>query len=338
MTRKKISLLILLSTALFLFGSLLIPKKYPVPVFEEREGTQYWELSTGSHIGYIKIEAEGPNRKSPVIYLHGGPGGMITDAVIETLKPLAKQGHDLYFYDQAGSGHSARLADIGEYSVKRHQTDLKEIVSRITEKKVILIGHSWGAVLAINYLQDFDSTVEKIILSGPGHILPVNQDLVGEISPDSLSLREPAYSNAEANKKAYNWRSKFILLWAHLFHSKLASDKEADNFFTYLNQKLSKSTDCEIREHQAIGGGGYYSHVMTVNSFRNVENKRERLKQLTTPVLILRGQCDNQKWGFTKEYLDLFPHSQLKVIEDAGHDIISRKGMAYFTLIRDFIE
>ena len=55
---------------------------------------------------------------------------MITDATIEALLPLSKQGHDLYFYDQIGSGHSARLNNISEYTVQRHLADLKAIIEK----------------------------------------------------------------------------------------------------------------------------------------------------------------------------------------------------------------
>ncbi len=280
---------------LTLLSLVIIPRKYDVEAFKERNRTQYWQLETGSKIGYTKIEMSGSEKKSPIIYLHGGPGGKIKDNIIEVLKPLSSQGYDLYFYDQIGSGHSDRLKDIKQYSVKRHQKDLKEIISIIGAKQVILIGNSWGSCLAINYLQDYPEDVEKIILTGPGPILPINKAMLGEIPPDSLSLIDPEYSNKEGSEKAYNWRSKIVLKWAYQFNSKLASDEEMDNFFTYLNQELSKSTDCKLEENNNYeGGGGYYSHIMTVNSLKEVANRRDKLKDMNIPILIIRGQCDNQ--------------------------------------------
>ena len=339
--KKKIKIggIVILTGILILASVLFLPRQYDVDPFQERKGTKYWELKTGSTIGYFKIESFGSDKKSPIIYLHGGPGGRVHDKAIEALRPLSSQGHDLYFYDQAGSGHSQRLTNIEEYSVERHQKDLKEIVSIIGADKVILIGHSWGALLAINYLEDYEETVEKLVLTGPGPILPINTAIINEIPPDSLSLTEPEYSNKEGNQKAYNWRSRLIEKWAYLFGTKLASDKEADDFFTYLNQELSKSTVCTVKGPQKYeGGGGFYSHIMTVKSFRDVENRRERLKKSNIPLLILRGQCDNQKWGFTKEYLDLFPNSRLTIIKDVGHDIVSTKADEYITLIKEFID
>lgn len=315
-----------------------IPKKYNVESIKKRKSTQYWQLETGSKIGYTKIETDKSQKKNPIIYLHGGPGGKVNDQVIELLKPLSKLGHDLYFYDQVGSGHSIRLDKISDYTVKRHQEDLNEIIAKTKSNQVILIGKSWGACLAINYLQDHNEKIEKIILVGPGPILPINRKEVNVIAPDSLSLIEPEFSNTEGNKEAYNWRSRLILKWAYLFNSKLATDQEVDDFFTYLNQHLNKSTDCKIDNHKKIeGGGGYYSHIMTFKSIDNVENKRNKLKGLRTPILILRGQCDNQKWGYVNEYLDLFLNSRLEIINGAGHHIINKEKEKYYKLTEQFL-
>ncbi len=338
MTRKQIMLLLTTLGIVILLSTLLFPRSYNAAPFIARNSTQYWDLETVSHIGYTKIASAATEKKNPILYLHGGPGGTVSDETIEALRPLSELGHDLFFYDQIGSGHSNRLNDIGEYTVKRHQQDLHEIVLKTGHKKVILIGHSWGAMLAINYLQDYAESVDRIILSGPGPILPINKSINNTIAPDSLLLRNPAYSNAEGNKKAYNLRSKLIRKWALRFNSKLASDNEADAFFTHLNQELNKSTECEWKGNKKYrGGSGYYSHIMTIKSFSTVADKRAELKKLATPILLIRGQCDNQQWGYTKEYMDIFPNSRLEIIKDAGHNIISSNKERYYNLIRDFL-
>jgi len=323
---------------LALAGILFIPRSYDVPVFIEREGTQYWNLSTGSVIGYTQIASKSIDPKTPILYLHGGPGGRISDAVIEALAPLSELGHSLYFYDQVGSGHSNRLQSIEDYSVERHTQDLAEIIDKIGAKKVILIGHSWGTMLAAHYVQQHPDKVERMILEGPGPILPINKSLVHALPPDSLGLVNPEFTNEEGNRKAYNLRARFILKWANRFHSKWASDQEVDAFFTYLNGELNKSTSCKSSEAAIYpGGSGYYAHIMTVQSFNEVEEGREVLSKSSLPVLVLRGQCDNQKWGFTQEYIHLFPHSQLRIIENAGHDLIAGNREQYIQWMEDFL-
>lgn len=339
MTLKQIIKWALIALCAGLLFIVFFPKTYDVPSFKARKGTEYWHLNTGSKIGYTKVKADSISTKSPIIYLHGGPGGLIKDDIIHALKPLAKTGHDLYFYDQIGSGNSGRLDNIAEYSVERHKKDLAEIVEIINAEKVIIIGHSWGCMLAIQYLQDHPDKIEKIILEGPGPILPIDHSLRNQTPPDSLNLINPEYSNRAGNQKAYNWRTTIIRKFAYRFEKKLASDEEVDHFFTFLNNELNKSTNCTIKESKASsGGGGYYSHIMTAKSFDQVKNKKDQLKKLETPILILRGQCDNQSWGFTEEYLELFTNAHLEIIEGSGHDLINSTQEEYYTLVSAFLK
>lgn len=317
---------------------LLIPRNYNVPEWIEREGTEIWDLKTGSSIGVYSVISESIIKKKPILYLHGGPGGFIKDPVIRVLSPLASIGHDIYFYDQVGSGHSERLSDIMEYSINRHRDDLHEIIDRITDDQVILIGHSWGSLLAVEYLKQNPDRVQSIILESPGPLLPFRSDLSKTKAPDSLELRAPSFTNQQGNQEARNLRSILVQKYAYLRGKKLASDQEMDAFFTYLNQFLSRSTVCNQMNLKPFpGGGGYYAHIMTYRSLSDVPDSKENLRSIETPLLLMKGQCDNQYWGFNQEYLDIFPNTRIEIISDAGHDIISENEVAYFQTVRDFL-
>lgn len=314
------------------------PRAYQVDAFLPRPGTQYWELPTGSHIGYTHLQATDTTRSSPIIYLHGGPGGCISDLAISALAPLTGDGYELYFYDQIGGGHSARLEDIAEYTMDRHRQDLEAIVKQIGASKVILIGQSWGAILAMQFLAAFPEQVERLILTGPGPILPIRRELAEIPAPDSLHLRSPLVTNREGNLKVANLRSKVVEWWAFAFESKLADDAEADAFNTLLGHELNKSTVCDTANALPGGaGGGYYASIMTVHSFANVQDQRARLRGNKVPLLLLKGQCDNQPWGYAQEYLELFPNATLKVIPSAGHSIPTEQPDLYIQAIREFL-
>ncbi|GJM33552.1 MAG: proline iminopeptidase [Saprospiraceae bacterium] len=329
---------LLLSGLLVLSGLLFIPRKYEVTPFQERAGTQYWDLSTGSRIGYTLISASGPSEPFPVIYLHGGPGGRVTDETIQALSPLAADGYDLYFYDQIGSGHSNRLEDITAYTIDRHIQDLAAIIKKTEADKVTLIGHSWGAILAAVFVADHGDLVEKIVFTGPGPIPPIRSELAQLKPPDSLHLQTPQYSNRQGNDKAQNLRSRLMAKWAYLFGSKLASDKEADDFAAYLFSELNKSAvKDQLATSNAKGGAGFYAHIMTFKNFFEISDPRSNLKNSKIPVLIMRGQYDNQKWGYAQEYLQLFPIHELVIIPNAGHFIDVERPEVYLTEIRDFI-
>jgi proline iminopeptidase len=284
------------------------------------------------------VSARGPRNPHPIIFLQGGPGGFISERTIKTLSPLSEEGYDIYFYDQIGSGQSDRLEDITEYSADRHKRDLEEIVKRIGAEKVILIGQSWGAILATLLMSDHPELVQSAIFTGPGPIQPMRQGLSGVIAPDSLNLQDALYSNKEANEQSKSARIDLVVFWAKSFGAKLASDEEMDGFQTILDGELNKATVCDTSKAvKAEGGGGFYAQVMTMRSLSGIKDPRPKLRGLTIPILVMKGQCDNQPWGAAKEYLELFPNHQLKIIPDAGHSISVEQPEVYLETIRDFL-
>jgi proline iminopeptidase len=314
------------------------PATYHVPPKQFRAGTEFWDLPSGSRIAYTLIPAKGEKKPNPIIFLQGGPGGPIYDRNITILSNLADDGYDVYLYDQAGCGFSERLDNIEEYTVERHKKDLEEIVKNIGPEKVILIGQSWGAILATIFVAENPEKVEKIIFTSPGPVLPVNYELDSISPPDSLQLRKPAFTNRQGRKKAYTIWTKFVEFVAKNMDCKLAPDKEMDDFASYLNFEMGKSTVCDTSySGQIENGAGYYCMVKTVQSFNDVVDRREKLKQCKVPVLILKGQCDNIKWGYTSEYLSLFQIHRFVFVQDAGHGIAIEQPEIYLKTIRDFL-
>jgi proline iminopeptidase len=320
------------------FLKAFIPSDYGLSPPPKTKHTGHWNLPTGSRIAYTHVPAVGPRNPHPIIFLQGGPGGFISERTIKTLSPLSEEGYDIYFYDQIGSGQSDRLEDITEYSADRHQRDLEEIIRRIGAEKVILIGQSWGAILATLLMSDHPGLVQTAIFTGPGPIQPMRQGLSGVIAPDSLNLQDALYSNKEANEQSKSARIDLVVFWAKSFGAKLASDEEMDGFQTILDGELNKATVCDTSKAvKAEGGGGFYAQVMTMRSLSGIKDPRPKLRGLTIPILVMKGQCDNQPWGAAKEYLELFPNHQLKIIPGAGHSISVEQPEVYLETIRDFL-
>jgi proline iminopeptidase len=84
-------------------------------------------------------------------------------------------------------------------------------------------------------------------------------------------------------------------------------------------------------------GTGFYDQLMTAQNFSTTPDPRPKLKNSNIPILVMKGQYDNQKWGFTHEYLDLFPRHRLVVFTNAGHCIACEQLEAYQAAIRSFL-
>lgn len=315
------------------------PRQYTLAERASMEEVAYWDLPTGSRIAYTHLPATAELQQPyPIVYLHGGPGGAITARVRAELATLTQEGFELYFYDQLGSGQSNRLADVSGYTVQRHVADLHAIILQLQAEKVILIGQSWGAILAAAFVAQHPERVHQIVFTSPGPIYPLNPAAINAPAPDSLQLRPPLYTNRQANADMSNRRMQLVSWLARRLGIKLAADREVDAFADALDAKSYKSALCDtsIQLPNSIGSG-FYAGIMTYHSLQQMPDFRAKLQGLNMPVLVMKGSCDNQPWGATAEYLQLFLNHQFVWVPNAGHFIGVEQPEMYVEAIRRFL-
>lgn len=106
----------------------------------------------------------------PLIFLHGGGGSL---AAWEIILPLFKDYNATFItIDFRGHGLSDRSQNINDYRVEKHVDDIHTLLKREKLKKVILIGHCFGSMVAATYASFFPAEVEKLVLINTGYELP----------------------------------------------------------------------------------------------------------------------------------------------------------------------
>ena len=99
----------------------------------------------------------------PVLLCHGGPGlwdyfGDLADLLAGAVRTVR--------WDQRGCGRSQRR---GPYTVDRFVADLDAVRRHTGAPTAVLLGHSWGALLALRYALVHPDRVEALIyVSGTG--------------------------------------------------------------------------------------------------------------------------------------------------------------------------
>ncbi|MDT7837601.1 alpha/beta fold hydrolase [Aquabacterium sp. OR-4] len=118
--------------------------------------------------GYrFHAEAHGDPARPVLIVLHGGPGADYR--YLQGLAELADQ-YRVVFYDQRGSGLSPRVPAEG-ITVAAYLADLDAFVDHFGQgRRVHLLGHSWGAMLASAYAGAHPVKVGRLVLAEPGFL------------------------------------------------------------------------------------------------------------------------------------------------------------------------
>lgn len=307
--------------------------------------TAFWDLATGHRIAYRRIPAApGAAPRAPVVVLHGGPGGYVHSSLRAALAPLAARGHELYFYEQVGSGLSERLPRPKDYSFLGHVADLDAILrDQIAAPRAILIGHSYGGMLAAQYVALHPERIERLVLSSPGVLQPARFDDEGRWLNETEYPVPPELRFVEVDRVAMDglrfWppRALASIAVATLFDRKLMDDAEADGVLDTLASRFTVNGVCDpanVRPEE--GGAGFYAHGGG-NWFGDLEDPRPLLARRELPVLVLQGACDYIPYAASYEYVDLFPNARYVFVEDAGHLIWWDRPERYLAEIESFL-
>jgi pimeloyl-ACP methyl ester carboxylesterase len=109
----------------------------------------------------IELHVEELGEGPPVIMLHGLLVGNMTTWYWTAAPELAKS-HRVILFDLRGHGLSQRAAK--GYDVGRMTSDLESLVLRMTDEPISMVGHSYGAVIALTFALHHPNRVKKLAL------------------------------------------------------------------------------------------------------------------------------------------------------------------------------
>lgn len=113
--------------------------------------------------GELYYQCLGSESDSPVILLHGLLLGNSATWYFGAASALAKS-HRVVVYDLRGHGMSSKAPE--GYDLETMTDDLKILIDsqNFPHKKVSLIGHSYGSLIALHFAKKYPERVEKLVL------------------------------------------------------------------------------------------------------------------------------------------------------------------------------
>jgi len=104
-----------------------------------------------------------PKAKTPIIFLHGGPGSGVKDKHKGVFNPEKQR---VIFFDQRGSGRSLPYGSLDHNTTQDLIEDIEKIVDNTKLTTFVMTGGSWGSCLALAYAIVHPKQVTAMVLSG----------------------------------------------------------------------------------------------------------------------------------------------------------------------------
>ncbi|GAA1751438.1 proline iminopeptidase-family hydrolase [Luedemannella helvata] len=236
----------------------------------------------------------------PLVLCHGGPGLWdYFDDVAELLRATIR----VVRWDQRGCGRSQLR---GPYSVARSIADLDAVRDQLAGSRTALLGHSWGAHLALRYAMEHPDRVSHLIyVSGTGidpgrdwhpHYERNLRLRLGDHLDRWEELRARARTPSEDREQA-------VLQWSADFadhHTALDHAQRMATPWLGVNEDCNRAVNADVKKEIAGDLAG-------------------RCRQLDLPVLIIDGAEDiRPRWAVDSLY-EALPDAERVIFPGAGH-------------------
>lgn len=317
-----ILLSIVLIGALFLVTS----GEYSVRQLVTEDASLPSETVAGTKL-HLRV-TDGPSGAPTIIVLHGGPGADFRS--LQGLDALSDS-YRLVYYDQRGAGLSERVAPAA-LSLSGYIDELDAVIDLMSpETPPILIGHSWGAILATAYLGQFPERVRHAVLMEPGF------------------LDNAGYQSWKEESQTYMsglpyWRDA-MLTGFRAQHVDAVDPDTADDFL--IGHMVDVFANHPKNPYHCGAGytaphwrfGARSSQAMDQFDPNVLDGIAFHAQYFEGPVLLMAGACNT--WtgeALQRQHASFFRNADLVMIEEAGHNVIWDNPTSTIAMIRAFIE
>ena len=234
--------------------------------------------------------------KSSILLMHGSGLTHIVWSLHEQF--YASQGFNILSVDLPGHGNSEgpSLKSIEEIS-----DWVKSLMNVLDIKKIIIIGHSQGCLVGIDFASRYPNLINDLVLVAGSYKMPVNQDLID-------------YAEAGDEKAIL-----LMMKWGY----------EGSKAFIGGNpvKKIINSSR-EIREVLAVD----------LNACNNYKSGKESLEKINCPTLCIFGDLDKMvPLEVGNKMASMIKNSEKKIINNCGHMIIFEKAFEMRKIVKEFL-
>jgi len=260
----------------------------------------------------------------PLLLVNGGPGW--SSAHMLPVAERLAESHRVILFDQRGTGAS-RLAvlDSTTVTMRAMVEDIDALRRHLSIETWIVMGHSFGGMLAMAYAAEHPEPVEALVLSAPAG---PSLDFLGWY-PASLNDR---LLPAERETVAY-W-SDAEILEADPTQAGYEIVKASIGAFLYDRSRLS--------EVLAVIDENTWSVTTSQLVWRDLARAdfdvNQPLGAFQRPVLVVQGRQDALGDLHAYRVSEIFPNASLQIIEESAHLMWVDQEQRYYDAVMGFLE
>jgi proline iminopeptidase len=276
---------------------------------QPRTGASEARIPVGSASLYTRVIGYG----RAVIVLHGGPD-FDHGYLLPELDQLA-DAYRLIYYDQRGRGKSAEHVRPEDVTLASDVDDLDSVRQHFRLDAPVLLGHSWGTVLALEYALRHPTLVSHLVLMNPApasasQLAVLRKSYLAQLGSDMDRQREimasTAYKEGDPDAVTARYRIHFKpALRRPADYEKLMARMSA-GFHSQGKDGIVKARAVEDRLYRDSWQVPGYDLLPTLRSLR-------------IPTLVIVGEQDFIPTEIATQIAQAIPGATLVTIRDCGH-------------------
>jgi proline iminopeptidase len=288
-----------------------------------REG----RIATGNASLYIREIGTG----SPFIVLHGGPD-FDSAYLLPDLDRLSDT-YRLIYYDQRGRGKSAAGVRPEDVSLSSDVDDINLVMQHLQLPSSMLLGHSWGTVLALEYALRYPARVTRLVLMNPApasasDVTVLRTAYLAQLGADMDRQREilnsPAYKSGDPEAVAARYRIHFKFA--------LARPADYEKLMTTMHAAFVSQGGDGIVKARAVE-----DRLMADSWNVPTYDLMPRLRSLKIPTLVIAADHDFIPIDIARHVASAIPNAQLVTLAGCGHFAYLECPADVRRVIRDFV-
>jgi proline-specific peptidase len=287
-----------------------------------REGfLPFWEFRVWYRI-LGELDQPAPGR-FPLLVLHGGPGG--SHNYLQPLEALAQSGRPVVFYDQLGGGNSERPDDPTLWNIDLFLEEVGAVRRELGLERVHLLGHSWGAMLALSYALMEPSGLLSLVLAGALanaslHMAEVDK-LREQLPPEVQEVLSHHEEAGTTDDPAYE-EAMMAFFAGHLC--------KLDPWPEYLLEGLEHMNP---QVYQTMWGA---SELHPTGNLKDWDVSPS-LGEIRVPTLLLSGRYDLCTPAEQKVMREGIPGSEWVLFEDSSHVLHAEEPERFLEVVEGFL-